>query len=265
MKCRYCNAEIEKDAQFCPNCGKDLSKFNRCVECGELLDNDTVFCPHCGTEQPHKEVEEESTYSKKWMWILLPLLIASGIGLWYYMSNGNSTNNYQSMTETVDTDSIAVPPTMTDVVDTDSIAVIDESDIDTEIVPLISITKLRNTEIANIEKQGFSKTTIAGHGGSETDIWYKNCSIGNRGEVKNISDNSCIVEIFDGMGASVRITVFDKNVYEQIKTDVLKYSTKSNAGYCFKWGDDEEPTNSVINMGDSEWREGGYYIDIPLY
>ena len=70
---------------------------------------------------------------------------------------------------------------------------------------------------------------------------------------------------FDGMAASVRITVFDKKEYELIKSEVLKYSVKSDSKYCFKWDDHEEPTNSAINMGVSEWREGGFYIDIPLY
>ena len=86
MKCKYCNTEIEQDAQFCSNCGKDLSKFDKCVKCGELLDQDAAFCPHCGTEQPHEEVGEESS-SKKWIWILCTVLgivlIVGGAG-WYF-------------------------------------------------------------------------------------------------------------------------------------------------------------------------------------
>ena len=88
MKCKYCNAEIEQDALFCPNCGKDLSKFDKCVNCGELLDNDATFCPHCGTEQPHEEIVEESS-SKKWIWILCAVLIIAGIGGWWYWDSLN--------------------------------------------------------------------------------------------------------------------------------------------------------------------------------
>lgn len=117
MKCKYCNADIEKDAQFCTNCGKDLSKFERCVNCGELLDRDTVFCPYCGTEQSKKdEVNEqneqkdsmqeskpevvddilqhdEEKSSKKWVWIVLSLiLLAAIIGSGYYFYDMNSGN-----------------------------------------------------------------------------------------------------------------------------------------------------------------------------
>ena len=109
MKCKYCNADIEQDAQFCTNCGKDLSKFNRCVKCGELLDSDTVFCPYCGTKQSKKdEVKEQNVQkvlsqesqpetvddtlqsdeeisSKKWVWIVLSLiLLAAIVGGGYY-------------------------------------------------------------------------------------------------------------------------------------------------------------------------------------
>lgn len=91
MKCKYCNAEIEQDAQFCPNCGKDLSKFNKCVKCGELLDNDTVFCPHCGTEQPHEvKAAAEKSSSKKWLLILPLIILIVGAGVWYFYSNGFS-------------------------------------------------------------------------------------------------------------------------------------------------------------------------------
>lgn len=91
MKCKYCNAEIEQDAQFCPNCGKDLSKFNKCVKCGELLDNDTVFCSYCGTEQPHEEkAEAEKSSSKKWLLALPLIVLLIGAGVWYFYSDGFS-------------------------------------------------------------------------------------------------------------------------------------------------------------------------------
>ena len=112
MKCKYCNAEIEQDAQFCPNCGKDLSKFSKCVKCGELLDNDTVFCPYCGTEQPHNVVAvEEKTSSKKWIWAVVGVLIAVVIGGGYYYLSQNEGKT-TVLAEAVDSDSIAVVDTI---------------------------------------------------------------------------------------------------------------------------------------------------------
>lgn len=45
--------------------------------------------------------------SKKWLWILLALLVAGGIGVWYYLSNGGASGG-RSQIEAVDSDSIAV-------------------------------------------------------------------------------------------------------------------------------------------------------------
>jgi len=87
MKCKYCNADIEQDAQFCPNCGKDLSKYKKCVKCGELLDNNTFFCPFCGAELSHEEVSEEP-HSKKWLWLTIVLVICLALGgLWSILTN----------------------------------------------------------------------------------------------------------------------------------------------------------------------------------
>lgn len=111
MKCKYCNADIEQDAQFCPNCGKDLSKFNKCIKCGELLDSDTVFCPHCGTEQPHEEkIEVKGNGFKKWLLILPIIVLLVGAGAWYLVSEGFSFGDTSNrvVAEAVDSDSIAV-------------------------------------------------------------------------------------------------------------------------------------------------------------
>lgn len=107
MKCKYCNAEIEQDAQFCPNCGKDLSNFDKCVKCGELLDQDAAFCPHCGTELPHYV---ENHGSRKWIW-LLGIIVLLGIvccGSYYFINNKNQNSLYAQETnsdkETDDTE-----------------------------------------------------------------------------------------------------------------------------------------------------------------
>lgn len=109
MKCRYCNADVEQDAQFCPNCGKDLSKLKRCVKCGEFLDNDSMFCPHCGMEQPHKEVTKKSN-SKKWIWVVGTLFligVLGGAGFLFFNHNPetqpvNCTENTNDVRERLD-------------------------------------------------------------------------------------------------------------------------------------------------------------------
>lgn len=88
MKCKYCGVEVPKESQFCPNCGKDLSKLKKCVKCGEIIDDDATFCPHCGAEQP---VYLDANPHKKWIWIvaaILVLVLVSGGG-YYFMSNNN--------------------------------------------------------------------------------------------------------------------------------------------------------------------------------
>ena len=105
MKCKYCQAEIEQDAQFCTNCGKDLSKLPKCVKCGEILDNHSEFCPYCGTQQPREEpVQQEEVQvhkkSRKWIWVLCViaiLLLLIGGGAFYHFN----------MQETADENSVA--------------------------------------------------------------------------------------------------------------------------------------------------------------
>ncbi len=97
MKCKYCHAEIEQDAQFCTNCGKDLSMFDKCVKCGELLDNDSAFCPYCGTEQPRHEDAEESEERSSYMKIviaILGVLLLGGLG--YYLSSRSNADEIGS-------------------------------------------------------------------------------------------------------------------------------------------------------------------------
>ena len=97
MKCKYCQAEIEQDAQFCTNCGKNLSMFDKCVKCGELLDSDTAFCPYCGTEQPRYEDAEESEKRTSYMKIfiaILGILLLGGLG--YYLSSRSNADGIGS-------------------------------------------------------------------------------------------------------------------------------------------------------------------------
>lgn len=107
MKCKYCGTEVPNDAQFCPNCGKDLSKLRRCVKCGEIIDNDATFCPHCGVEQPVYQEDK----SHKWVWIIVTIIVVAAAGTAYFFYHGrNNTNpNIASAdsTETSVTDTVA--------------------------------------------------------------------------------------------------------------------------------------------------------------
>ena len=114
MKCKYCGAEVSKESQFCPNCGKDLSKLRKCVKCGEIIDDDATFCPHCGAEQP---VYLDDNPHKKWIWIvavILVLVLVSGGG-YYFMSNNNkrattAENPTVADTTTSKVDSVSAKP-----------------------------------------------------------------------------------------------------------------------------------------------------------
>lgn len=114
MKCKYCGAEVPKESQFCPNCGKDLSKLRKCVKCGEIIDDDATFCPHCGAEQP---VYDEDTPRRRWLIpvIVITILFILGVGGYYLWSNGifdsQKSNN-----------AIASKDTTTAIANTDSVS-----------------------------------------------------------------------------------------------------------------------------------------------
>ena len=97
MKCKYCNAEIEQDARFCPNCGKDLSSLARCVNCGEFLDDEDAFCPHCGAKQPQQEVVEDviedegKDNSTRNFLIALLLTFALAGAAWFYFTKDSKS------------------------------------------------------------------------------------------------------------------------------------------------------------------------------
>ncbi|MDR0823314.1 MAG: tetratricopeptide repeat protein, partial [Endomicrobium sp.] len=50
MKCKKCNAVIEKNVKFCPECGAKIEENPICSKCGAKLDKNTKFCPECGTK-----------------------------------------------------------------------------------------------------------------------------------------------------------------------------------------------------------------------
>ena len=56
MKCKYCNTELKKGAKFCPNCGKEVIDFGRCIKCGEYIKTGALFCPQCGAKQQMEDL-----------------------------------------------------------------------------------------------------------------------------------------------------------------------------------------------------------------
>lgn len=48
--CSKCNAEINKNAKFCPECGQRLETTKFCAECGAKMGTDSKFCPECGAK-----------------------------------------------------------------------------------------------------------------------------------------------------------------------------------------------------------------------
>lgn len=387
MKCKYCNSDIEQDAQFCTNCGKDLSKFNKCIKCGELLDDKTDFCPYCGTEQPHEVVvDEEKVSSKKWIWAIIGVLLVALIGGGYYFLSQNEGKT-SGLAEAVDSDSIAVVDTEYDIHSIDGIkarldeilknglSMDDESaikkyfsqdfqqinrkveefdakleepgfwcgniwdggqdgnpngftinsidgseetkayadvklshDIDeyhsanyisiilvfengnwyideidgkkagmkdyisqpaneTACNEIVTISELRNGKSIEtvLSSLDYRHKKVENDRGYVTVYWYKNCDLDNQLEVvKPVNKNASVVEEFDGMSASVRITVFDEQVFEDLRNQTLQYCKKDGSGhYQFDWGDGEV-SQGCVDMGKDDFRKGGYYIDIPL-
>lgn len=47
--CSSCHAKLEKDAKFCPECGK---KYNPCSHCKADMPEGATVCPVCGTKVP---------------------------------------------------------------------------------------------------------------------------------------------------------------------------------------------------------------------
>ncbi len=47
-KCPSCNAEINTNAKFCPECGTSIPAKKFCSNCGKELSSNAKFCPECG-------------------------------------------------------------------------------------------------------------------------------------------------------------------------------------------------------------------------
>lgn len=68
--CPNCDAEIDINTMFCPQCGKEQEKNEveqfvpkgkrKCSGCSEIIDDENEFCPKCGTKK-ETVIEEKAT------------------------------------------------------------------------------------------------------------------------------------------------------------------------------------------------------------
>ncbi len=66
-RCPNCGSEVDINATFCPQCGKEQEKIEvepfvpngkrKCSGCGKVIDDSNVFCPNCGVKK--EEIVEE--------------------------------------------------------------------------------------------------------------------------------------------------------------------------------------------------------------
>jgi membrane protease subunit (stomatin/prohibitin family) len=50
LECPKCFSKIPYEARFCPNCGHQILKINKCLQCGEDLPTEAKFCMACGAK-----------------------------------------------------------------------------------------------------------------------------------------------------------------------------------------------------------------------
>ena len=202
MKCKYCNAEIENDARFCPNCGKDLSRLTKCINCGEFLDDEGSYCPHCGTKQPeyenkhedaaclaHEVAEECQEYQRKHIVrnfvIVISVLLALIGGIIYFFTQRKST---PLVDRKVVPDTTVVSTTQVDTTVVDSIIMENNEEEERKYVHISEAQKPNGSDgirveliidndgeqILNIYQNGeliqeFEKMGYAGGGGQDSD------------------------------------------------------------------------------------------------
>ena len=142
---------------FCPFCGEPQDVENVDAEHKEEPQQETSEQPK-QPEQPEKpekpqepEAEEQPTYeweeetsSRKWLWILLALLVAGGIGAWYYMSDGGASEGRSQI----------------EAVDSDSIPVVDTSEVYNDVVPSSPLAFLEEFYKGNYEDSEYIKQHV---------------------------------------------------------------------------------------------------------
>ena len=103
MKCPYCDARIEDDSKFCPDCKK---KIPRCPSCGKALRLGQRFCNNDGTPIPESVYQEDFLLEdeketgskkgeKKTNIILMAIIIIFGVvlclGGYFFYKNKSQT------------------------------------------------------------------------------------------------------------------------------------------------------------------------------
>jgi len=273
MKCKFCRAEIEHDAQFCTNCGKDLSIFDKCVKCGKLLDSDTVFCPYCGTEQPKYEdsenLEERSSYTKIFIAILGILILG---GLCYYLSSRSSIDNIgdtnKSIVETSVTkskESYADDNSKKNSTETSEEVTTTQPEIEAsvnETEKYISFKDILETngEIEKlVKKYGFeSGSNMSFHNYVCKNVIVDDAFVRPSGKGLPIMINCQ----FHPSYVDFDIMIYDISDFQKFKKDFLKYSKKTGDTYQFSW-----PNGTVVkdvkvleenDHGSISWSEDLY-------
>jgi membrane protease subunit (stomatin/prohibitin family) len=56
LECPKCFAKIPFEARFCPSCGTQIVKINKCLHCGKDLPLEANFCMVCGTKVEKPEI-----------------------------------------------------------------------------------------------------------------------------------------------------------------------------------------------------------------
>lgn len=118
-KCIYCGEDIEADSMFCPFCGKSQEVDEVKAEepqqepSQDISEQDSSKEDIQPIEEHVYENEEEEGKSMSWLWVLVVLLIAGGIGAWYYLSGGFPLGGSNQMAETADTFSVEIDDSLT--------------------------------------------------------------------------------------------------------------------------------------------------------
>ena len=104
MKCPKCNAEIDNDAKFCPECGSKIEKVVFCANCGTKLEEGATFCSNCGEkiEQMSTDVQEKKRCPYCGEEILSTAQKCKHCGEW--LEDTEDENDDDSLIDTSDTD-----------------------------------------------------------------------------------------------------------------------------------------------------------------
>lgn len=115
MRCKYCGAEIDNDAVFCPECGKKQSapeqQTNQRPQGGQRQPNGNSYRPHQGWSQnsnqygrqPRQAQTNSNGINPNWLWILLmALALLVGIYFLFFHSSKKSDTRDREELESIE-------------------------------------------------------------------------------------------------------------------------------------------------------------------